>query len=111
MKSKILNLRRLAGKTRKYQVDVMFDGRFKRIRFGQKPYRDFTLINRKTSKHYVADPAERELIRKRYLQRHRNEDWETPNSSAFFSRWLLWELPTVEASLQALVKRGKVEMG
>ena len=50
------------------------------------------------------DPARRE----RYLQRHRaREDWtrsgvETPG---FYARWVLWEKPTIAASLREIQRR------
>ena len=43
------------------------------------------------------DPERKE----RYLKRHRkNENWNDPQSAGALSRWILWNLPTIEASLK-----------
>ena len=44
--------------------------------------------------------------RLRYLIRHRkNENWNNPKSAGALSRWILWNLPTIEASLRDYKKR------
>ena len=42
----------------------------------------------------------------RYLTRHRRrENWNDPLSAGALSRWILWDLPTRRASIQAFKKR------
>ncbi len=57
--------------------------------FGAAGYSDFT----------IHKDEERKL---RYINRHNNENWTKSgiNSAGFWSRWLLWNLPTITASYQ-----------
>jgi hypothetical protein len=62
----------------------------KHIDFGAKGYEDFTTHGD-------------EKRRQRYLARHRKrEDWNDLNTAGFWSRWLLWNKPTIRASIQDL---------
>ena len=39
--------------------------------------------------------------KKRYLDRHRaNENWNDPKSAGALARWILWNKPTLTASIQ-----------
>ncbi len=61
--------------------------------FGAAGYSDFTI--------------HRDEARKlRYIKRHNNENWAKSgiNSAGFWSRWLLWNLPTITASYQDIKK-------
>ena len=41
-----------------------------------------------------------------YLNRHRkNEDWSNPKTAGALSRWILWNKPTLEESIQDYIKR------
>jgi hypothetical protein len=41
-----------------------------------------------------------------YLIRHaKNENWRDPKSAGALSRWILWNLPTIEASLRDYRRR------
>lgn len=63
------------------------------IHFGQNGAPDFTITR---------DTHQRE----RYLIRHsRNEDWNDPYTAGFWSRWLLWNLPTLRGSARDIGKR------
>jgi hypothetical protein len=55
--------------------------------FGASGYSDYT--------------QHRDLARKqRYLQRHRpKENWQDPTSAGALSRWVLWNKPTISASI------------
>lgn len=56
--------------------------------FGSKGMSDFT-------KH--KDPERKE----RYIKRHKvNEDWNKPTSAGALSRWILWNKPTLSASIK-----------
>lgn len=52
-------------------------------------------------------PTHKDEKRKaRYLARHRpRENWNDPLSAGALSRWILWDLPTRRASIQAFKKR------
>ena len=68
----------------------------KKIYFGQAGYEDYTIHK---------DPKRKEL----YIKRHSKmgENWERSgiDSAAFWSRWLLWNLPTLQASYNDIKKR------
>ena len=65
----------------------------KTVHFGAKSYSDFTIhkdIERK----------------KRYLLRHKKkEDWNNPLTAGALSRFLLWNKPTLAASIKDYKKR------
>lgn len=84
---------------KKYRVDLIGDsGREKSVYFGDSSSKDYTLFN----------ALEREERKRRYILRHKaREDWtasgaETPG---FWSKHILWNLPTVKASLEDTLKR------
>lgn len=79
--------------TKKYDAHLLVDGKTRTIPFGAKGYTDYT-INK--------DPKRKEL----YLQRHqKREDWNNPLTPGFWSRWYLWEEPSLELAEKKLVKK------
>lgn len=63
------------------------------ISFGMNGASDFTMHK---------DP----LRKRAYIQRHsKREDWSNPLTAGFWSRWLLWNKPTIEASKRDIKKR------
>ena len=62
------------------------------IHFGDNRYSDFT----------IHKDTERKRL---YLLRHGNEDWNNAYSAGSLSRYILWNLPTLEASIQDFKKR------
>jgi len=75
----------------KYKYTVTIDG--KKINFGASGYSDYT-------KH--KDP----MRKKRYIARHETrEDWTNPYTAGFWSRWLLWNMPTVQQSINDINHR------
>lgn len=69
----------------------------KKVSFGAEGYSDYT-INK---------DAER---KERYINRHSREKelWKEPDNPASLSRWILWNLPTFQASLQDFRRRFRV---
>lgn len=66
------------------------------IHFGDAYSKDYTLHS----------PLERESRKKAYISRHKaNEDWNDPLTAGFWSKHILWNLPTVTASLQATKRK------
>jgi hypothetical protein len=50
-----------------------------------------------------------EVKKRAYLARHRvNENWQDAYSSGALSRWILWNLPTLEASIADYNRRFSV---
>jgi hypothetical protein len=70
-----------------------FDNPEQVIKFGAFGYDDFTTTGnqkRKTA----------------YLRRHRaREDWSDPRTAGALSRWILWNKPTIEASITDFRRR------
>ena len=71
-------------------------GNRRTIHFGDAHSKDYTLYS----------PLEREDRKKLYIQRHKvNEDWNDPLTAGFWSKHILWNLPTVTASLQSTKRK------
>ena len=80
--------------TKKFEARI--DGR-KSIYFGQAGASDFT-IHKDTER------------KNRYLDRHsKNEDWHNPLTAGFYSRWILWNKPTITESIRDTNRRSKDE--
>ena len=78
------------------KLKAVIDGK-KTIHFGQAGASDFT-------KH------KDEARKARYIDRHeKNEDWGKSgvDTAGFYSRWVTWHKPTIEASVKDLNKRCK----
>ena len=91
---KLISLRKANDNIHKYIAIVQKeDGTKRTMRFGASGMSDFT-------KH--RDEARKQ----RYLDRHRvREDWNDPLTAGFWSRWLLWNKPTIAQSLADLKER------
>jgi hypothetical protein len=71
-------------------------GREKRVSFGQAGAPDFTL---------TGDEERKRL----YLIRHKaRENWNDPVTPGALSRWILWNKPTIEASVRDFRSRFKI---
>ena len=82
-----------SNKNKKF--DALVDG--KKISFGQDGASDYTIHK---------DPERKE----RYIARHKkNEKWgiDGIKTPGFYSRWILWHMPTIEASIADLNKKYK----
>jgi Tfp pilus assembly protein FimT len=65
----------------------------KKIYFGQSSASDFTL-------------HKDEARKQRYINRHKkNENWNNKDTAGFWSRWLLWEKPTIKESYDNIKKK------
>ena len=73
---------------KKYMVHIISKktGREKTIHFGASGMSDFTIHR---------DEARRQ----RYIARHsKREDFNNPETSGYYAKWVLWNKPTIEAS-------------
>jgi hypothetical protein len=81
------------------KLDAVFEtdtGREKRVSFGQAGAPDFTL---------TGDEERKRL----YLIRHRaRENWNDPVTPGALARWILWNKPTIEASVRDFRQRFKI---
>ena len=62
------------------------------VRFGDSTYEDYNIHK---------DKARKAL----YLARHDKEDWEDLGKAGTWSRWLLWNKPTLRGSMRDMEKR------
>lgn len=90
---KLISLKPSNRKGKKY-VAVIVDGQTQHtIHFGADGYTDFT-INKS------------EATKAAYLARHSvREDWNNPLTAGFWSRWILWNKPTISESLADVRRR------
>ena len=99
-----IKLVKLSGDSKKYKAVLLNKdtGREVNVKFGSSSNMDYTKYYKRDGKE-VAD-----MKKKAYIARHskNNEDWTASgkDTAGFFSRWVLWNKPTVESSL-AYVKR------
>ncbi len=71
----------------------------KTFKFGNKNYRDYTLMSSKTSPFYEENPAERNRVRTNYRRRHKGDKLDEISSGSL-SYFLLWNKPTLKASIK-----------
>ena len=85
-----MKLSKSSRPAKKYMVEV--EGKI--IHFGAAGYEDFTTHGDESRK-------------KRYLVRHKNEDWERSgiNTAGFWARWILWNKPSIRQSVQDINRR------
>lgn len=84
----------LIGDKKKYMIKI--DGRS--IKFGASGYSDYTIHKDKARK-------------QRYIARHQaRENWQDPFTAGFYSRWLLWNKPTLQASIEDVKKRFGIDI-
>jgi hypothetical protein len=97
---KLISIKPSTNKDKKLMATFEQDnGRQVTTHFGASGYMDYT-------KYYKQDPKLAKEKRASYLARHReNEDWNDVMSAGSLSRWILWHLPTVEASVKDFKKR------
>jgi hypothetical protein len=75
---------------KKFRV-IWPDGRH--VDFGATGYEDYTIHK---------DPTRKE----KYIIRHqKREDWTNPRTAGFWSRWILWNLPSFKRSVKDTEKR------
>ena len=70
------------------------------VHFGDDRYRDFILMNDRNSKYYEPNPNERQRIKANYRNRHKGDNLENPFSAGALSYYLLWNKPTLRASIK-----------
>lgn len=86
------------SKDGKHKYEANIDG--KTIKFGAKGYSDYTIHK---------DPKRKQ----RYLKRHStNEDWSKSgiDTAGFWAKHLLWNKPTISASIKDIEKRFKTKI-
>jgi len=94
---KLLSVKKSTKPEKKYMATFSQDsGRTKIIHFGQKGARDFI-------------KTKDEDLKKAYIVRHSaNENFNDPLTAGALSRWILWNKPTLNASMADYKKRFSV---
>jgi hypothetical protein len=88
----------------------MLQAHDKRIHFGAKGMRDYTLLNNPKSKFYLRDKTDRDKVREMYRARHSRDPINTPLTPGALSWFLLWNKPTLDMSLKSYSKRIGVDI-
>ena len=87
---KLISIKPSTKSTKKYMA-TFDDGKV--VHFGAKGYSDFTIHKDESRK-------------QRYITRHSaNESWNNPQTPGALSRWILWNKPTLQASIRDFKKR------
>jgi len=106
---KLIEIKPSTRKDKKYMaIFQKDDGKTITTHFGQKGYRDFTLISNPKSEYYIKNSGAREKVRQSYLKRHAKEDWMKPLTAGALSRFILWEKRTVPTAIRAFRKKFSV---
>ena len=80
---------------KKYMVKVTYQNKTKTIHFGATGYKDYIEYYKEEGK----DQANKK--KSAYVARHKvNEDFNNPLTSGFWSVRILWNLPSLNASLK-----------
>ena len=107
---KLVKIKKSDKPEKKYMAVFLIDNeKTKTVYFGSAGMRDFTLINKKSSKFYLPKSLDRNVVKESYIRRHTaNEDWTNPITPGALSRFVLWDKRPVEASIKAFKKRFKL---
>lgn len=82
----------------------------KKIYFGASKNRDYTLLNNPSSKYHLKDKRERNKVKRNYRFRHRNDPYNTALTPASLSYYILWNKPTLSASIKDYERRFNVNI-
>lgn len=75
------------------------------IHFGQKPFRDYTLMSDKNSVHYLSSKKDRDKVKQAYRTRHKNDNLDDPVSAGALSYEVLWSAPTLRGGMKNYAKK------
>ena len=100
----------ILSKSSKKDKKYMIKHDNKTTHFGQAGARDFTLINKKSSQFYLPKKEDREKVKANYKSRHSTYSLSSPYTAGSLSMFLLWNKPTLSASIKDYEKRYKVNV-
>jgi spore maturation protein CgeB len=99
MAIKLISISPSTNTKHKYVATFQRDGTEVIVRFGAKGFQDYI-------SYYKLNPAVAEQKKKAYIARHScNEDWSDPLKAGTLSRYVLWNKPTLAASINSLKKQ------
>lgn len=83
-------------KDKKLTAYVFINNKKYTINFGQSGYEDYVIHNDKERK-------------KNYIARHSAiSNFNDPTTAGFWSRWILWNKPTIEESMKDVMNRFRI---
>ena len=83
---------------KKFMVKRYYPTESKIIHFGSALHEDYTIHKNETRK-------------ERYLKRHeKNEDWNDLNKAGAWSRWILWQEPTLKESIKFMEDKFNIKI-
>jgi len=96
---KLLSVKPSIKPEKKLMATFDVDGKEKVVHFGSAKNKDFTIYSKE-------DKEKAEKMKAAYLARHKvNENFNNPITAGALSRWILWNKPTVSASIKDFKKR------
>lgn len=96
---KLISIKASTNSDKKLMATFEVNGRQKTTHFGARGLLDFT-------KYSKGDKQVAKQKKDAYIARHKvNENWNDPTSAGALSRWVLWNLPTLDASIADYKKR------
>lgn len=94
--TKLISITRSNHPDKKMMATFENDGRRKTVHFGARGMNDYTSFPK----------AIREKRKELYLSRHKaNENWNDPESPGALSRYILWNKPSLQASIADYKRR------
>ena len=91
---KLLSVKPSTNKNKKLTATFDVNGIKKSVSFGSAPNKDFTIYSKE-------DKKLAEQKKKAYIARHKvNERWSDPLTAGSLSRYVLWNKPTIKASIE-----------
>jgi len=96
---KLVSIKPATDGKHKYTAIFDIDGKSKTTQFGAISYNDYTIYSKQDKK--IAEEK-----KEAYIARHKvNEQFNNPTTAGALSRWILWNKPTVKASIADYKKR------
>ena len=107
---KLLKVIKSNNDKKKYDAYFLLDnGKEKIVSFGASGYRDYILINDKSSKFYLPKILDRNVTKDSYRRRHQKDlDTKDPTRAGYLSYYILWNKKTLGASIKYFKNKFKL---
>lgn len=104
MNIKYLGIKKSDKDKFKYVISLVVNQKVKKIYFGANGYNDYIIYNK------ILTREEADKKKENYIKRHGvNQDWTDPLKAGTLSRYILWNKPTLEQSLDDYLKRFNID--
>ena len=97
-------------KSKRENKKYVIKGDERTVHFGDDRYKDYVLMNDKNSKWYEPDKDVREKIKANYRRRHAKDNLTDPTSAGALAWFLIWNKPTLKASIRDYERRFKIDI-